>query len=159
MSTSPEFSSGNFVPENYVIPEDSEQLQEFLKKTFEEHARFLNRKETAQFETVEVQVNQSFPGANPQSKRQVSRKIFEFGALAVGGILNIPHLVTGTLDFTRIFGTAITAADTRPLPFNSTAAANQGIMLLVAGANIIVTNGGAAPALISGRVILEFMKS
>ena len=159
MSFAPENSTGNYIPENYVIPDDPEQLKEFLKRTLEEHARFVNRKDMGQYETVEVQVNQTFPGATAQTKGQVFRKIFEFGAIAVGGNLIIPHLITGTLDFTRIYGTFVTAIDTRPLPFNSVLAANQGTQVVTTGVNIVIVNGGAAPAIISGRVILEFIKS
>jgi len=159
MSFAPDFSTGNYVPENYVIPDEQSQLQAFLKRTLEEHSRFINRKEMAQYETIEVQVNQTFPGADPQNKGQVFRKIFEFGAIAVGGILNIPHLIVGTLDFTNYYGTCVTAVDTRSLPFNSVAAANQGIQVLILGANIVITNGGAAPAIVSGRIVVEYIKS
>lgn len=159
MSFAPDFSTGNFIPENYVIPDEQEQLKEFLKRTLEEHARFINRKDMGQYEEVEVQVNQTFPGATPQGKGQVFRKIFEFGAIAVGGNLIIPHLIVGTLDFTRIYGAFITAIDTRPLPFNSVLAANQGVQVVTTGVNIVIVNGAAAPAIISGRVILEYIKS
>jgi len=159
MSFAPDFSTGNFLPENYVIPDEQSQLQEFLKKTLEGHSRFINRKEMGQYETVEVQVNQTFPGATAQAKGQVFRKIFEFGAIAIGGNLIIPHLINGTLDFTRIYGTCVTAIDSRPLPFNSVLAANQGVQLLTTGVNIVITNGAAAPAILSGRIILEFIKS
>lgn len=159
MSFAPDFSTGNFVPENYVIPDEPEKLKEFLKRTLEEHSRFINRKDMGQYETVEVQVNQTFPGTTPQDKRQIYRKILTFGALAIGGTAIVPHGVTGITDFTRIFGTCITAADNRPIPYVSVAAANQGIEVLRIGANIVVRNGGAAPAITSGRIIIEFMKN
>lgn len=159
MSFAPTSSTGNFVPENYVIPDESEQMKEFLKRTLEEHARFINRKDMGQYESVEVQINQTFPGATPQEKIQIYRKILTFGNLAVGGTVIIPHLITGITDFTRIYGTCITAADNRPIPYVSVAAANQGIEILRIGANIVVRNGGGAPAIVSGRVIIEFMKN
>ena len=53
MSTAPDFSTGNFVPENYVLPDNPAQLNEFLKRTLESHARFINRKDMGQYETVE----------------------------------------------------------------------------------------------------------
>ncbi len=58
-------SQENYISEDYVIPTDAEELQAFLKTTLETHARFINRKDTAQYETVEVQNNQTFPGATP----------------------------------------------------------------------------------------------
>lgn len=160
MSFAPEFSSGNFVPENYVIPDEPDQMQEFLKKTLEEHSRFINRKDMAQYETVEVQNNQTFPGVTPQAKRQIYRKIFVFGAIAAGATLNIPHAITGVTDFTRIYGTCITAVpDNRPIPFADAALITNQISVLRNGLNIVIVNGATAPNIVSGRIILEFMKN
>lgn len=160
MSFAPDFSTGNFVPEDYVIPDEADQLQEFLKRTLEEHARFLNRKEMAQYETVEVQVNQTFPGATPQAKIQIYRKIFEFGEILQGVALNIPHGIAGITDFTRIYGTCITDfPDNRPIPFADVTNVTNQILVARNALNIVVVNGATAPNIISGRIIVEFMKN
>jgi hypothetical protein len=159
MSFAPDFSTGNFVPENYVIPDEPEQMKEFLKKSLEEMARFINRKDMGQYETVEVQVNQTFPGATPQDKRQIYRKIFEFNAIAAGATLNIAHGITGVTDFTRIYGTCITAVpDNRPIPFADVTNVTNQISVLRNGLNIVVVNGATAPNITSGRIVVEFYK-
>ncbi len=159
MSFAPEFSKGNYIPENYVIPDNLLQLQEFLKITLEEHSRFINRKEMAQYETIETQNNQTFPGTTPQAKIQIFRKILIFGAIAAGATLNIAHGVTGITDFTRIYGTFITAADNRPLPYVDVVNVTNQVSVRRVGANIVIINGATAPNITSGRVILEFMKN
>lgn len=161
MSSAPDFSTGNFVPENYVIPEEPEQMRDLLKVTFENLARFINRKDMGQYETVEVQVNQTFPGATPQAKIQIYRKIFEFGAIAAGATLNIVHGITGITDFTRIYGTIITVIvdDNRPLPYVDVANVTNQVSVRRLLANIVIVNGATAPNITSGRVIVEFMKN
>lgn len=160
MSTAPNSSTGNFVPENYVIPEDISQLQEFLKRTLENHSRFINRKDTAQYETVEVQNNQTYPGNTPQDKKYVYRKIFEFDAIAAGGTLNITHEITGFTESTRYFGTIITAVpDDRPLPYIDAAVVTNQVSMRIVGANIVIVNGATAPNITSGRAIIEFLKT
>lgn len=160
MSFAPSSSIGNFVPENYVIPDEPFQLQEFLKKTLEEHARFINRKDMGQYETIELQNNQTFPGTLPQNKKQIYRKIFEFNAIAAGATLNIPHGITGITDFTRIYGTIITAVpDNRPLPYVDVINVTNQVSVLRNGLNIVIVNGATAPNITSGRVIVEFMKN
>lgn len=163
MSFAPENSAGNFVPENYVIPEDPAQMQEFLKRTLEKHARFINRKDMGQYETVETQINQTFPGANPQNKNLIYRKIVATGALPNGGITNTAHNIVGIDNnwfFTRIYGTAIepAGAGLRPffIPLPNTAPYQVAIM--VDTTNINITTVANLSAFTTSFVILEFYK-
>ena len=76
-----------------------------------------------------------------------------------GAALNIAHGITNFVELTALYGTCITAVvDYRPIPFVSVAAANQGIQVLLAGANITITNGAAAPNITSGIIIAEYLK-
>lgn len=159
MSFAPISSSGNFVPENYTIPEDALQLQEFLKRTLEEHSRFINRKDMGQYETIETQNNQTFPGTTPQIKKLIYRKIFEFGAIAAGATLNVVHGITGITDFTRIYGTIITSVDNRPLPYADAVLVTNQVSILRSGINIVIVNGATAPNITSGKAIIEFLKN
>ena len=160
MSSAPNFSTGNFVPENYVIPDDPAQMQEFLKRTLESHARFINRKDTAQYETVEVQNNQTFPGSSPQDKNFVFRKIISTGALSDTDTSVIPHgftSINSNWNFTRIYGTAFDSVNLLWLPMpNGTVA--QGIGLRVDATNINITTTANLTAFTSSTVILEFYK-
>ncbi len=159
MSTAPDSSTGNFISENYVIPEEPEKMQEFLKQTLENIARFINRKDTAQYETIEVQNNQTFPGTDPQNKKQAYRKIFEFADIAVGATLNILHNITNLVETTKWSGNFITAADERPLPYADEAVVTNQVSVKRIGANYVIINGATAPAIISGRLIVDFLKN
>ena len=160
MTAAPNFSSGNFLPENISLPKDQQDLFPILNRLLEDHASMINRKDTGQYETVEIQCNQTFPGNTPQDKKYVYRKIFTFGAVAAGATLNIVHNITGFVQLTDLYGTCITnVIDYRPIPFVSVIAVNQGIQLLLAGANIVLINGAGAPPITSGYIICEFLKS
>ncbi len=160
MSFSPDFTVDNFVPENYVIPDDPTQMQEFLKKTLENHARFINRKDMGQYETVEVQNNQTFPGDDPQTKNLIFRKIIDTGGLANTGTTAIAHNIMGinnNWSFTRVYGTAFDPVNLLWLSMpNGTVA--QGIGLRVDATNINITTTANLTAFTTSTVVLEFYK-
>ncbi|GAG17403.1 unnamed protein product [marine sediment metagenome] len=160
MSFSPENTQGNFLPEDITIPEDKGELDLLLKTTLESHARLINRKDTGQYETVEVQNNQTYPGTTPQDKRFIFRKIIVFGAIVAGATSPIVHGISSFTDMVRIFGTCITdVIDYRPIPFASTVAVNQNIQVIVTAANVTIINGAASPNLTSARIVLEYYKN
>lgn len=164
MSFAPASSTGNFVPENYVIPDDPSQLQEFLKRTLEEHARFINRKDMGQYETVEVQNNQTFPGATPQNKNLIYRKILSTGTLPNTGTSVVPHGIAGINNnwfFTRIYGTAIEPAGAGLRPFFiplPNAGPTYQVQLMVDTTNINITTIANLSAFTTSFVVLEFYK-
>lgn len=160
MTSSPIYSQGNYLPENLNLTEQKDAILPIMQRIFEDHASMINRKETGQYEIVEIQCNQTFPGNTPQSKKYVYRKIFQFGAIATGATLNIAHGITGFVQLTRLYGTCITdVVDYRPIPYSSVTAANAQIELLLVGANISIINGAASPNITSGIVVCEFLKS
>lgn len=148
-------TSGNFLPETIDLPEQQKDLPPFLKTRLEEIIRLLNRKDTGTYDLSELQNNQQFYGANPQVKRFVFRKVFQF----TGALLTFPHNITGAAMYTRIYGTVQTAADSRPLPYVDTVAVTNQVSVLVTGANIVITNGATAPAIVSGLVVVEYLKN
>lgn len=156
MSASPTNSQGNFVPENYVIPNDPIQRDEFLKKTFENFARFINRKDMGQYETQEVQNNQTFPGATLQSKNFIFRKVISTGALLNTATSTIAHgiaSINNNWNFTRIYGTAVDP--TTPIWI---AMPNSNIGITVDNTNIYITTTVDLTAYTSSQVILEYYK-
>ena len=121
----------------------------------------VNDKERAYYPVdIEILNDQKFfVAGDPQRYRSVFRKVFSFAAIAAGATLNIAHGITGFVELTNLYGTCITAVvDYRPIPFASVAAANQGIQILLAGANISITNGAAAPNITSGICVCEYLK-
>ena len=100
-----------------------------------------------------------FTIGDPQNYRSVFRKVFSFGAIAPGAALNIAHGIAGITDFTRLYGTIITSVpDNRPLPYVDTILIANQVSLLRNGINIVITNGAAAPNIISGIVVCEYLK-
>lgn len=157
MTFKPDFSLGNYLPEQIELPADKDQFREELKRILEDHARLINRKDTGQYEEQELQVNQTFPGVTPQKKRYIYRKIIDLGILSTGVNLTAHNIATGgagsTFVFTRIYGTVYD--QTVPL---WVAAPNDTIHLEVNATNVSITipityNG------YSGQAVLEFYKA
>ena len=148
-------TSGNFLPETIDIPQQQKDLSPYLKTRLEEIIRLLNRKDTGTYDLAELQNNQQFFGANPQVKRFAFRKVFQF----TGALLTFPHNITGATVYTRIYGTFQTAADSRPLPYVDAALITNQVAVLVNAANIVITVGATAPAIISGILVLEYLKN
>lgn len=160
MTFNPPNSLGNYLPEQVWLSEDQKTFQSEVKRLAEDHAKMINRKDTGSYDLIEQIINQQFFGANPQTKRFVYRKVFSFGAIAAGANLAIAHGLTGTLTFTRIYGTINTAfPDDRPLPYVDTFAVTNQVSVLRNGANMIIQNGATAPAIVSGILVIEYIKS
>lgn len=159
MTAGTSYASGNFLPENIEIPTSSADLPSYLKLRLEEILRLLNRKDTGSYEEIEQIINQQFFGSTPQNKRFVFRRVYSFSAIGAGAFINIPHGITGVTNFTRIYGTTQNATDSRPLPYADAAAVANQVAVLVTSTDIVVTNGATAPAIVSGIVVLEFLKT
>jgi len=160
MSASPSNSQGNFVPENYTIPTDSFEKDEFLKRTLENFARFINRKDMGQYETVEVQNNQTFPGSSQQNKNFIYRKIISTGQLPNTATNSIAHNISGinnNWNFTRIYGTAFDPVNIFWIPMSNGSPTYQ-VELRVDATNINITTTADLTAFTSSTVILEFYK-
>lgn len=164
MSFAPIFSIPNFVIETINVPKGEVNMSIFLKEVLEEHARMINRKDTAQYEPVEVPVNQTFPGADNQSKRFIFRKIVDTGALPDGTApTQTAHGITGIDDnwlFTRIYGSARQPVATPPLLFiplpNGAPDLQVQLSVDVTFVNIETVND--LSDFTSSQVILEFYK-
>jgi len=94
--------------------------------------------------------------------QQTLRQVYAFGAIAPGAEVDLPTGITNLVQFTRIYGTCITAVpDYRPLPYIDNITLNVGITLLVGivggKQQIRIVNGAGAPAITSGIVVLEWL--
>lgn len=164
MSSAPEFALGNFVEETITIPDNEVDMRIFLKKVFEEHARLINRKDTAQYETIETPNNQTFPGVDNQTKRFIFRKIIDTGALPNTATKVVAHGITGIDNnwlFTRIYGSAreLSGVGLRPffIPMPNTGPSYQ-VELMVDTTNINLRTAVDLTAFTTSQVILEFYK-
>jgi len=162
---SPQYSLGNYVPEQIELPFDFDQFRERMKETVELHARLINRKDTGQYEEYEVPINQSFPGATGQQKRSIFRKIVNTGALPNAATKSVAHGISNIGNnwfFTRIYGTAMEPAGAAPRPFFiplPNAGPNYQVQLRVDTTNINITTAVNLSAFTQSYVILEFWKA
>lgn len=160
MTFSPDFTGGNFTPETISLPEDPQELRSALNSILEEHARFINRKEMGQYETVEIQNNQTFPGINPQTKNSIFRKIINTGQLPVAASNSIAHNIAGisnSWSFTRIWGTAFNPTLTQWIPLPNGGPAFE-VQLEIDATNVNITTSVDLSAFTTSTVILEFYK-
>lgn len=165
MTFRPTFSLGNYVSEQVEFPKDEQQFKNELKKTLEDYAKLINRKDTGQYEPYEIPVNQSWPGANLQERRQIYRKIVDTGALPNAGASTTAHGITGIGNnwfFTRIYGTAQEPAGAGLRPFfiplpNS--GPNYQVEIMVDTTNVNITTVANLSAFTSSYVVLEFYKA
>jgi len=161
MTFSPPSTLEPALPENINFAENYEQFLEQWTNLYRKVAIKVNGKERAIYPLeLEILNDQSFfTAGDPRTFRNGFRKVYNFGALAAGGVLNIPHDAVFT-QMTRLYGTCITnVVDYRPIPYMSVAAANQGIQVEILGINIVITNGAAAAPLTSGMIVFEYLKT
>ena len=161
MTFSPANALEATLPENVSFAEDWEKFHEQWSNLYKRVALKINEKERALYPLdLEILNDQLFfTVGDTRNYRSVFRKVFNFGAIPAGGVLPIPHGIVGFTTYTRIYGTCNTnVIDYRPIPYTSVAAANQGIQVGIVGANIVVTNGGAANPITSGLIVLEYVK-
>lgn len=153
----------SFLPTSDIFPEDPKQFLGKLNSVYADIAKQSNAKEIARYELTEVATGQQFFDTNNnQSRRGTYRKCFAFGAIVSGGNLGIPHGLTGVTMYTRIYGTCLWAnGNFSPIPYSSILGGAGCIEILIAGANISITNGvaGTTAAIVNGIVVLEYLKN
>ena len=153
MSQAPYLSTSEF------FPEDPSQLLIQLTANHTNIASSLNIREIAQYEDgVAVQTGQQFSVPNSQNKNFSFRNVYYFGAIAAGVVLTIPNNIVGVIQFTRMYGTCITAAtDFRPLPFVSITALTDQIAIRADATNLYIGVGTTSPNVVSGIAVLEYL--
>ena len=162
MTTNLQFSP--YLPRQRNFPIDSAQvLGVELDKTYIEIAQRVNERTIGLFSvnlpsiTGENWYLQGQPRIN-----QTLREVYQFGPIAPGTELDIPHGILNFTQFTRIYGTVITnAPDFRPLPYIDPVTNTTGMALLVgtiANVGVIrIVLGASAQPVVSGIVILEWL--
>lgn len=89
---------------------------------------------------------------------QTLRQVYQFGAIAAGATLDIPHGIKNINQFTRIYGTVVTnIPDYRPLPYVDPTTLTTGMALLCNGTNIHIAVGATAIPVVNGIVVLEWL--
>lgn len=159
MSSQPINGVAPFLPTTVYLPDDEKQRIITNNLLLNQITKAINVREIASYELSELVNGQAYFSANPNVKRAVYRTVYEVGAIVAGATSNIPHGITNLAQFTRIYGTVITATpDFRPLPRVSATLVTDQISLDVDTVNIVIVNGATAPNINSGLVVLEYLK-
>lgn len=141
------------------FPEESKLFAEEVNKSYLDIAKAVNDRTIGIFPTTKPAITGEAWFITGNIRQQTLRQIYPFGVIAPGTFLSIPYFIPGFLQFTRIYGTALTAQpDSRPIPYASVGV-NSNIDLRVdtVNFNIIIGNGAGAPQINSGIIILEWL--
>ena len=148
--------SSSFVPVSEYFPEDDAELRTKLSSLHSLVASAVNSRDIAFYQNgAEVVTGQQFSSGGNQ--RQSFRKVFYFGTINAGATLTIAHGLSGMTPFTRIYGTATTASDFRPIPYVDATVVTKQVSLFVDSTNINIINGATAPTITSGIIVLEYL--
>jgi len=138
------------------FPEDMHMLTVEINKTYLDVAQAVNNRTISIFPINRPAITGESFFLTTQ-RQQSLRQMYPFGAIAAGTSISINHGIQMISQFSRIYGTCITALpDNRPIPYASVAA-NANIDLRVTSTQIIIANGAAAPNIVSGIIILEWL--
>lgn len=168
MTFGPANAQSSFLPIEFDIPSDDDLARELISKRERLTATIVNVKQNGQYELLELLSAQQWFSTGiasaPNKPRYGFRQVYSFGAIAPGATLliptTIPVIAGQTLFFTLIRGSCVTnVPDFRPIPYSSATAVNQQIEIKVDTVNITIINGAGAPAIVSGIVVLEYLKN
>lgn len=148
-----------FVDASQNFQVNEEELRLVLTSQTQLIASAVNSKETGIYTTQEFITSQIyFDTTNIRNFRYVIRKCFAIGAIASGATLATNHDISGITECVNIYGSVVTdTPDFRPIPYVSVTA-NANIEIRVTSTQIIIANGAASPNIVSGTVVLEYLK-
>lgn len=149
-----------------VNSEDFKQLIVSLYQYTNMIALVLNDKDSGYYNNQEFVNGQSFfnpTSNNPNDRRQVFRKVIDFGVLGAA-TKSVAHDITVTAStiFTRIYGVASKTTVARsylPLPYSSVVAVANNIELSVNATNVTIANGINRTAFNQCYVIVEYLQN
>lgn len=140
------------------FPEDISQLTVEINRTYLDIATAVNSRTIGVFPTNRnVATGETwFIKSRPQ---QSIRQTYPFGAIAAGASLSISYKIKGFDQFSRIFGTCVTAQpDSRPIPYASIGVnSNIDVRIDTANSVIIISVGAASPNVTSGLITIEWL--
>lgn len=151
-----------FLRTSREYPEDPLQLTQEVNKSYVDIAGAVNNRTIGLFPINKPAINGESWFLTQNLRQQGLRQVYTFGAITAGHekdiVINIPNFN----QFTRIYGTVITAVpDYRPLPYIDPGTLTTGIALLVGTVtgqlNVRIVVGSTSPNITSGIVILEWI--
>lgn len=160
MTYAPANSESPYLPVSVKFADEETVRIAQLSRMYFGIASRLNNREISLYASQETITGQKWSDStNLQVQKETFRKVFEFGAIATGATLNIPHGINTISRFTKWYGSFTTAADDRPLPYVDEAVVTDQVSVKRVGANLVIINGATAPAIVSGTLIVEYLKN
>lgn len=169
-------NTGAFVPTTFVwdyaelqeVDVRSDKFKELLVRLYENLNLMqlnLNIKDSAYYDTNEFVNGQLFPPSSSApststqaiNRRQVFRKMIDFGALPNTATKNVAHEIdiTTGFSFTRIYGCA---SDTTNLLYTPIPNANTDIRITLTATNVVITTSANYSAYDTTYVVVEYLK-
>ncbi len=162
MTFQPSNGFAPFLPTSIYLPDDFSQMLLRLQAYLTEISLKVNDREIGFFEQTELVTGQTwFPASGELISQQTFRQVYIVPPIATNTAATIPTNIISSngVTFTHIYGTVHTdIPDDRPIPYVPAVATNF-IALNVSAGNIQIVNGTTAPNILSGIVVLEYLKN
>lgn len=161
MTFGPINTESPFLPTSLRFEEEQSTQRNQLATMYSSIAYRLNNREISLYGLEETTTGQKWTdSANLQVPKGSFRRVFEFGAIAAGATLLIPHGGTSFVRIVKWYGGFNTASRKRPLPFVSASTVTDQVQVDEdGGTNFVIVNGATAPDIVSGTLIVEFLKN
>lgn len=163
----------NFIPENYLFPEnDSPEYEVKLRQYLNTIAAAVNKKDSGLYTDQEVLTGQQFiptfdtDRSSSLTYRDVFRKVIDCGALPDSTTKAIPHGISTTEDFSiiKLYGAATDPGASTlelaiPIPFTNTSPPSDEVRLEMDATDIlIITRTNNFIDFIRCFVVVEYIK-
>ena len=159
MTFNPANTETTFLPTTYYFPTNFDEFRVKFLESYLLTSNAVNSRDIAIYDEEESLTGQIWATSDVLTKGSTFRKIFFFDAIAAGATLNIPHGLGSSISLvTEWKGGIVVSGGFRPLPRVSATAVNEQVSVDISGANIVIVNGAAAPAITNGVVVIEFIK-
>lgn len=166
MTFDPSNSLAPYLQTSVFFPDEFDEFRVKFLALYRDISSNVNVRQIGIFDFQEFLTGERwFTTGDPQKKRQTFRKVFEIGPFAAGSVNIIPHGITGIVEFTHIYGTAITGTAgiggfiSLPLPYVNITGITACIGLEADPTNIYLALGATGHNITSAIIVLEYLKN
>ncbi len=163
MTTPQNITFDSYLPTSIYLPPDQIQMLIRLQAYLREISLKVNIRQLGFYETIETPAGQNFFSLENTSDASINRlsfrKVFSFGTIAPGALLQIP-INEDVVFFTNIYGTAVqTGPIVIPLPYVDTVNVTNQVSVDILNGNIEIQSGATATNIDNGIIVLEYLKN
>jgi hypothetical protein len=139
---------------------NNDEISVVMNKAYIDIAAAVNSRTIGIFPTNKPAITGESWFVSSNQRQQTLRQIYNFGSIASGTELDIPHGITSFTNFTKIYATVTTnVVDYRPIPYIDPNTLTTGMTILVDSTNIRIVLGSTAPPVTSGIAVLEWLSN